>query len=188
MGCGLFAALLAAVLPLNSFEADATQSPVAVELGSEPDCQWLLTRLIDLDRCAEAPRAMLDAAHNPTPAPISPTLVTDLDATVTAAPDPRQLDVSEPDLATAAVDPAPCPTWSIEAVFADPAGDWDGDEIANLVELYDELDPCTVDELPEFEYTPYASPTVRRPSSGRTTRPIFPLKCHTGLSIRATAI
>ena len=52
-----------------------------------------------------------------------------------------------------------CPTWTVDGVFADPANDWDGDEITNLVELYNDLDPCVVDELPDFEFTPFQTAT-----------------------------
>ncbi len=39
----------------------------------------------------------------------------------------------------------PCPRYSIQDVFDDPNGDWDRDGVKNADELYNGLDPCTVD-------------------------------------------
>lgn len=40
---------------------------------------------------------------------------------------------------------SPCPHYSIQDVFADPSGNWDGDQINNSDELYNGLNPCIVD-------------------------------------------
>ena len=40
---------------------------------------------------------------------------------------------------------SPCPQYSIQDVFADPAGNWDGDQVNNADELYNGLNPCIVD-------------------------------------------
>lgn len=39
----------------------------------------------------------------------------------------------------------PCPSYSIQDVFNDPAGNWDGDQVNNSDELYNGLNPCIVD-------------------------------------------
>jgi len=39
----------------------------------------------------------------------------------------------------------PCPSYSIQDVFDDPNGNWDGDQVKNSDELYNGLNPCLVD-------------------------------------------
>lgn len=39
----------------------------------------------------------------------------------------------------------PCPHYSIQDVFDDPSGNWDGDQVRNADELYNGLNPCIVD-------------------------------------------
>ena len=68
LAVALFSALLATVFPLAPSTAAAAQN-AAVELGDEPECQWLLTRLIDLDRCARARRDLLSSAGSVAAAP-----------------------------------------------------------------------------------------------------------------------
>ena len=40
---------------------------------------------------------------------------------------------------------SPCPHYSIQDVFNDPNGNWDGDHVNNSDELYNGLNPCLVD-------------------------------------------
>ena len=40
---------------------------------------------------------------------------------------------------------SPCPSYSIQDVFDDPAGNWDGDQVNNSDELFNGLNPCTID-------------------------------------------
>jgi len=47
--------------------------------------------------------------------------------------------------ADAAASGNPCPHFSIQDVFDDPNGNWDGDQINNSDELYNGLNPCIVD-------------------------------------------
>ena len=41
--------------------------------------------------------------------------------------------------------PGPCPQFAIQDVFADPTGNWDGDQVNNSDELYNGLNPCIAD-------------------------------------------
>lgn len=64
----------------------------------------------------------------------------------------------------------PCPHYSIQDVFDDPSGNWDGDQVNNADELYNGMNPCIVDThkfcstggvaicyYPTYSYTyPYA--------------------------------
>lgn len=61
----LAALLLAAVLPVVPASASDSQSDVAVDLGDQAECQWLLTRLIDLDRCAETAAEVISSVSSP---------------------------------------------------------------------------------------------------------------------------
>ena len=38
-----------------------------------------------------------------------------------------------------------CPAYSVQDIFSDPSGDWDGDGISNIIEFDNLLDPCTYD-------------------------------------------
>lgn len=40
---------------------------------------------------------------------------------------------------------SPCPHYSIQDVFDDPSGNWDGDQVRNSDELYNGMNPCIVD-------------------------------------------
>lgn len=67
-------------------------------------------------------------------------LITGLIATITllaAAPEAKALDYL-PD--------TPCPDYSIQDVFDDPTGDWDGDGINNRDELLNGENPCVKDK------------------------------------------
>ena len=50
-----------------------------------------------------------------------------------------------PSLTPEASASSPCPSYSIQDVFDDPSGNWDGDQINNSDELYNGLNPCIVD-------------------------------------------
>ena len=160
-GVALLVALFAAVLPVPQADAaDGSDGALALELGPEPECNWLLTRLIDVNRCAAAGVSLLDESQNPDP----------IQAERTPIAAPQQLQETPTDTSTEPVDSEPadpveatadedleteCPTWSVDGAFADPDGDWDGDTVTNLVELYNGLNPCEPDELPAFEFTPF---------------------------------
>jgi hypothetical protein len=53
--------------------------------------------------------------------------------------------VSAPAGEASTVSSSPCPQYSIHDVFADPSGNWDGDQVNNSDELYNGLNPCIVD-------------------------------------------
>ena len=120
-------------------------------------------RLIDVDRCAAAPLDLLGASQNPAPTQPERTAIEATSQTESSSElvDEQVETLADVTLASP-VEDAPlntCPTWTVDGVFADPANDWDGDEITNLVELYNDLDPCVVDELPDFEFTPFQTAT-----------------------------
>lgn len=53
--------------------------------------------------------------------------------------------VPTPTAEASASSESPCPHWSIQAVLDNPNGNWDHDLVNNVNELYNGLDPCTVD-------------------------------------------
>ena len=58
-----------------------------------------------------------------------------------------------PSVAELELNPNPCQEYSVDAVFADPASDWDGDTLLNAAELYSGLDPCVVNQIPSSAET-----------------------------------
>ena len=138
----LAALLLAAVLPVVPASASDSQSDVAVDLGDQAECQWLLTRLIDLDRCAETAAEVISSVSSP-----GAPLVTTADIPSVANVPPLSQGTSGPAEAESAPVTKPCPSYSVEQVLDAPFEDWDGDEISNVRELYNELDPCTFSAL-----------------------------------------
>jgi hypothetical protein len=53
--------------------------------------------------------------------------------------------VSTPAAEASAFNTGPCPHFAIQDVFADPSGNWDGDQVNNSDELFNGLNPCIVD-------------------------------------------
>ena len=108
----LAALLLAAVLPVVPASASDSQSDVAVDLGDQAECQWLLTRLIDLDRCAETAAEVISSVSSP-----GAPLVTTADIPSVANVPPLSQGTSGPAEAESAPVTKPCPSYSVEQVL-----------------------------------------------------------------------
>jgi len=53
--------------------------------------------------------------------------------------------VPQPAAEASAFTGSPCPFYSIQDVFDDPSGNWDGDQVNNSDELYNGMNPCRTD-------------------------------------------
>ena len=160
----LFSALLATVFPVASSEASQSTGPQnsVVELGDEPECQWLLTRLIDLDRCARAPHDLLRSTASTAAPEVESALIPQRSIPAqTALQTDDKTTQDSPAEPGAIVGEIPCPAYSVEQVLSDPHGDWDDDTFSNVREFYNSADPCTFDGPLEQPVSIVSAPTAQ---------------------------
>ena len=143
----ILSGLIAAVLPSDGAAADSIDTEVVVALALAADCDDSLTRLINLDGCGGVP---VDQVDPPTISPSPATLNLNLRFTspvVDPVDTSNQADISPASTIPNSPEPkpTPCPAYSIASVFDEPTSDWDGDNLSNILELYNDLDPCVAD-------------------------------------------